>query len=810
MSKISQIKSHRSSIWNRATASLATIALASLSHAAYAQDSTAEEDDSNIIIVTAQKKSENIQTVPIAISAIDSTTLDSKVIDDGVDLSFSIPNLTVDIAGASLRGVGNLAVAASSESGLGYHVNGVYLGSPASEAEYYDLARVEVLRGPQGTLYGRNTTAGVLNVITQKATDELEGYVTAGYGNYNSVKLKAAINLPIADGFATRLAGFYLNRDGYTTNLFNGNNIDSRKMFGLRSSTHLEIGSSTTADLVISYFEEDDSRAPRTKGFCIKSRTLGCSASDTGFETPDSRATIFQTLGAVSGVLNPAADYFAGALNPVDPRVVNQDVDPTYFSKEWNGSLEISHDFGDISVTSLTGYQEIRRDSTHDFDQFAATGRLLRPITFDILGNGNLATTSLIQSARRDQGQSRQYFQELRLASDFSGPFNFMIGGNYYNESGKSSALFTHSTIAARQQQVGLSAAFAGLTIESNPLKTESYGFFGELYFDLSDTTRLTCGLRYSHDKKSILTRQIFFNPKADGSVPDFTAGDFEKGVVTGRIVLDHKFSSDVFGYVSASRGYKAGGINPGGTTGQQTFAPEFLNAFEFGLKGTTSDGTFRANLSAFYYDYNDLQIGRVDVTAATTVNTDATVYGAEAEFTVRPDSRFQVDGSIAFLNTKLKGFQSIDEADPFGVARGTVPVLVGGVPLVTARGVVKNLDGNELPSSPNIKIAIGAQYEIPLGGLTLTPRIDHYQQGGFFGSAFNKPTEDYEGYSQTDIKLLLAPEDKKWELRAYVKNLFNNDDITRVAQQGPTAGRFQTVFYLEPRTYGLEGTFRF
>ena len=794
----------------RAGASLATLALASLSQTAFAQESASDEDDSNIIIVTAQKKSENVQTVPIAISAISSETLDNKVIDDGVDLSFSVPNLTVDIAGASLRGVGNLAVAASSESGLGYHVNGVYLGSPASEAEYYDLARVEVLRGPQGTLYGRNTTAGVLNVITQKATDELEGYVSGGYGNYNSVKLKAAINLPIADGFSTRLAGFYLDRDGYTTNLFNGNNIDGRNMFGLRSSTHLELGSNTTADLVISYFREDDTRAPRTKGFCVKDRVLGCSASETGFETPDSRATIFQTLGAVSGVLNPAADYFAGALNPTDPRLVNQDIDPSYFAEEWNGSLEISHDFGNISLTSLTAYQEIRRDSLYDFDQFAATGTLLRPITFDILDDGNATTTNLIQSARRDRGESRQYFQELRLASDFAGPFNFMVGGNYYNERGTSSAVFTHSTIAARQQQVGLSAEFATLTTESTPLKTESFGFFGEVYFDLSDTTRLTGGVRYSHDKKSILTRQIFFNPKAVGSLPDFTAGDFEKGVVTGRVVLDHKFSPDVFGYASVSRGYKAGGINPGGTTGQQTFAPEFLNAFEVGLKGTTSDGTFRTNLSAFYYDYSDLQIGRVDVTTATTVNTDATVYGAEAEFTVRPDSRFQVDGSIAFLNTKLKGFQSIDEADPFGVAGGTVPVLVGGVPLITARGVVKNLDGNELPSSPNIKIAIGAQYEIPLGGLTLTPRIDHYQQGGFFGSAFNKPTEDYEGYSQTDIKLLLAPEDKKWELRAYAKNLFNNDDITRVAQQGPTAGRFQTVFYLEPRTYGLEGTFRF
>lgn len=148
----------------RITASVTAMALASVSSTAFAQDQDAENADDNVIIVTAQKKSQDIQNVLIAISAFDSGTLENKVVDDAVDLSFSVPNLTVDIFGASLRGVGDLAISATSESGLGYHVNGVYLGSAATEAEYYDLERIEVLRGPQGTLYGRNTTAGVLNV----------------------------------------------------------------------------------------------------------------------------------------------------------------------------------------------------------------------------------------------------------------------------------------------------------------------------------------------------------------------------------------------------------------------------------------------------------------------------------------------------------------------------------------------------------------------------------------------------------------------------------------------------------------------
>lgn len=777
---------------------------------------TDEANAENEIIVTAQKRSERLQDVPLAISAFSGETLDNKAVDDAVDLSFSVPNLTVDAGGASLRGVGNLAISSTSESGLGYHVNGVYIGAAATETEYYDLERIEVLRGPQGTLYGRNTTAGVINIITAKPTDTFEGYVTAAYGNYNSVKLKAALNLPITTGLATRIAGFYLDRNGYTTNVFNGNDVDDRHMFGLRSTTEFDSGD-TRATLVVSYFEEDDRRSNGTKGVCTKDPLTGCSALSAGFETPDSRTTIFNTLGAITGTIatgfGPAArDYFAGAINPTDLRQISQDIDPEYFVREWNASFEFSHDFGDISLTSLTGYQKITRDILNDFDRFVPTLGLLRPITFDAFANGRPITTTNIVSARRDLSHAEQWFQEVRLASDFSGPFNFLLGGNYYDLKSDILVSITHPTLAARQQQRAFSAAFEAFTIESNPTTTKSWGAFGEAYIDLSDRTRVTAGIRYSRDKKFIATRQIFLDPLPDGSVRPFTIGRFKKGVVTGRLVLDHKFADDLLGYVSLSRGYKAGGINPGGAT-VPTFDPEFLNAVEFGLKGTTADGTFLANLSGFYYDYSGLQVGQVGVTSANTVNSDARVFGAEAEFAIRPVRAFQVDGSVSYLNTHIKNFQSGDEGDPNGIAPGTVPVRDPSGNIVRTGGglVLKDLDGNHLPFSPNWKIAIGVQYAVELGGdFTLTPRLDHYQQGRFFGTAFNKPSESFDGYSQTDFKLLLQPSSETWELRGFVKNLFNNDDITRIAQEGPLVGRFRSVQILEPRTYGVEATFRF
>lgn len=792
-------------IQNRLAASIAGIALAGTASAAFAQEQDSQGGDDNVIIVTAQKRSQDIQNVPIAISAFDSGVLEDKVVDDAVDLSFSVPNLTVDQFGASLRGVGDLAISATSESGLGYHVNGVYLGSAAIEAEYYDLERIEILRGPQGTLYGRNTTAGVLNIITQKPTDQFEGYVTAGYGNFNSVKLRGALNVPLNDVLSTRVAGFYLNRDGYSTNIFTGNDVDDRDMFGLRGSVRLDLGD-TRADLVVSYFRENDRRHLRTKVLCTKDAVLGCSPLESDFGTPDSRPTLYNAIGNALGLVAPGVDYFADSVNPADTRLLNEDVDPRYFVEEWQGSLEITHEFGALTLTSLSGYAEIERDSFRDFDRFVPSVNLPIPVTFDLFGDGSAVTTNAIQAGRRDQSEAREYYQELRLASDFDGSFNFLVGGNYYDRLSSGIADFTHVLFAARQQITpGLSTEFDSVTIESMDVKTKSFGIFGEVYFDLSDRTRVTGGLRYSHDDKSILTRQIFFNPQADGSPPDFERGDFERGVFTGRIVVDHRLTEDLLGYASFSRGYKAGGINPGQVdVGVRGFDPEFLNAFEIGFKGGTSDGTFDASVAGFYYDYEGLQLGQTTPTSALTVNSDAKIWGVEAEFVVRPSSRFQVDGSFSYLNTEIVGFESIDETDPFGVAPGTVVVSA------TPAGVIKNADGNPLPFSPEIKISIGAQYEIPVGNWTLTPRIDHYLQSEFVSSAFNKPIDKFDGYSQTDIKFLLSPDGGDWEIRGYVKNLFNNDDITRVLPAGRLVGRFREVVILEPRTYGVEATIRF
>ena len=218
------------------------------------------------VIVTAQKRSESIQDVPIAITAFDEDAMTARQIVGVGDLRFTAPNVNFNkgnftSSNFQIRGVGTNLVAASADAGVGIHVNEVPVFSPRLfETEYYDLAQVAVLRGPQGTLYGRNSTGGAVNMITNTASpDALEGHLEGQYGNYDHKKVVGSVNIPLGDEFAARFAGLWLERDGYTENLYTGNDIDDRDQYSLRASFNWS-AEDTTIDLMMSWFDEESSR----------------------------------------------------------------------------------------------------------------------------------------------------------------------------------------------------------------------------------------------------------------------------------------------------------------------------------------------------------------------------------------------------------------------------------------------------------------------------------------------------------------------------------------------------------------------
>jgi len=763
------------------------------------------------VIVTAQRREESLQDVPMSISAFSGDALNAKLIDDLIDLQFSVPNLLADGLTIAIRGVGQNSNAGTAEGGLGYHVNDVYVNSPLmNSTEYYDIERVEVLRGPQGTLYGRNTTAGVINIHTKAPHDEFGGFFSATAGDYETVKLKGAVNIPINDALRQRFAGLYLTRDGYNKNIYTGNSIDGRDSYELRSSTSYDFTDNLTADLVISYLSEDSDRAGKTKGVCTKNADTGCSPLSAGFETPDVSKSIFQTINQVflgGSVLAPG-DYFANAYNPADYRKINADQEPKYDAEQFGVSLEFNYHRGEYQYTSLTGYYDTDQEIFDDFDRFATDVRLLRPVTYRANAK-EFVTTDVIQSGRRDKSSAQQFTQEFRVASDYDGAFNFLLGVFYFDEKRKGQALITHPTLAAAQQTLGLPEDFEFFNIESDPIKTESYAIFGETYYDISEMTRLTTGLRYTDDKKSIRTRQQFLT----FTNPDWVEAKNDWQETTGKATLEHTLNDTSMVYASIARGYKAGGINPGGPAGGESFDPEYINAFEVGSKNTFLDGTLQANFSAFYYDYKDMQLAQVSETSAITTNGDATVKGAEAEFSFAPSAAWLFDLNLAWLDLSIDDFQSADEGDPNGIAPGTTPALDenGDIRYTPAGLLVKDLDGNVLRNAPEYSVNFGAAYTYDISAsYEITARADYFWQDDYYANEFNKPSDQLDAWEQVDMQLVLRALDSNWQVRAFVKNATDNEDVTRMNQDGPLVGRFRSATVLEPRTYGVEFTMSF
>ena len=237
--------------------------------------SAAERGVIEEIVVTAQKRSESIQEVPIAVSAFDAGALEAYQIDAFSDLQFNVPNVAfskTNFSGSNfqIRGIGTLLVATSADSGVGMHINDVYLNAPLIfETEYYDMAQIEILRGPQGTLFGRNATGGVVNMKTARPEmDELSFDLDAQLGNYDHRKIKGAVNIPISDSIAARFAGIWLDREGYTDNLLTGNDVDGREQWSIRGSIRFEFGDNTRLDLIAHSFEEDSNRSRSQKQLC--------------------------------------------------------------------------------------------------------------------------------------------------------------------------------------------------------------------------------------------------------------------------------------------------------------------------------------------------------------------------------------------------------------------------------------------------------------------------------------------------------------------------------------------------------------
>ncbi|QCB54368.1 TonB-dependent receptor [Sphingopyxis sp. PAMC25046] len=746
------------------------------------------------IVVTAQRQSERLQDVPIAVSAFSTEALEAQQIKTPSDLQLTLPNVTftkTNFTGASftIRGIGDLCVGTTCDSATAIHLNGDPLFSTRLfETEFFDLERVEVLRGPQGTLFGRNATSGVVNVITAKPKlGVFEAAAEAEYGNFDSMKGKAMVNIPLGDSAGIRVAGIYLNRDGYTKNEFLDTRIDDRDLYSVRGSFRWEPTEDTTIDLLASYFREKDKRTRIQKQLCQRDPTgiLGCLNSRLDNEPFNGNATFTAALTsreflAIRGIPQGFAlgslygpDVYANTTIPSDPRTVNTAYTPSYFTSELTLQGQIEHNFGPVSLQVSGQYQKVKLDASQDYNSNVGDRSLYAtglntlaffannpiPLGVDAGGNPILSNTyfgpvaaaiipdgpngQLCTSLAEESGygsfggnkicsdqslqfdRSNQYNSswsvEGILSSDLDGPFNFLVGGIYADYHLTENSYYVNAfpidyltgvlgaftaatnrvpdpnnpgqTIAAPLPPSFLATPF--FRNNTDDLKIRSYGLFGEAYFEFSDRLKLTAGLRYNNDKKSVRARSTlasFLAPHGGtGSAFDSPfVGSFdadpgtpgnqiiqERSVkfnkLTGRAVLDFKITEDNLLYASYSRGYKSGGINPPLQPifeVPESFRPEQVDAFEIGSKNTFGNGALQLNLTAFYYKYKDLQLSKIVARTAVNDNVSADIYGFEAEAIVRPDPDLVVNLGFSYLHSKVTDDKFTSNPRDFGGGR--------------------------------------------------------------------------------------------------------------------------------------------
>ena len=970
-------------------AGASAMALGLVMPAAYAQDADGESTPRTLgtVLVTTQKTEESIQDVPIAVSAFDEESLDKMQLAGGPDLVKSIPNVNFtrgNFTGYNfrIRGIGVDAVSTSSDAGVGVHMNDVPLTSNALfEAEFYDVERVETLRGPQGTLYGRNATGGVVNLITAKPVlEEFQANIRATYGNYNTVKTKGMLNLPLGETAALRLAGSYLSRDGYVDNITTGNDIDDRNLYSIRGSFAWEPTDRFRILLQAEHFEEDDNRLRSGKQYCAKDpietsymgipisafdqiiTSVGCQEADLddpaslgGVNTTGTLAGAFGMLAGLVGTVDPLT---GNAINTdsntngivADLRTIESYFDPTFESEQnffmWKGEFDLTDS---LTMTYIGSYNEYESTSQEDYNEYSAdvnfnvapgafialngdTAPFLAALYPTVFPNGTvmdpqLGPTNAVIAADISGIVSEQTSHELRLQSDFDGPFNFNLGAikvdyeanqgpdlqeSYYvffNSGTGFIQLNNAAAVAAGGSPVFTTAdpADYGATAIDNlngtgrnyfrsitPYKLDSFTVFGEGYFDATADLQLTVGLRYTSDDKEV-GRIPTFLAVPDAARPDPLAyvpvpgasndlgGDGTYNVtfeeVTGRAGFDWSpdlgFTEDTLIYAFYSRGYKGGGINPPQPADTpdafpQFFEPEFIDSYEIGTKNTLADGALQLNATGFMYNYEGYQISQIVNRTSANFNVDAEISGFELEGVWNPTSTLVLNANLGLLDAQVKDTFGVDVLDRTNgrddlVVLKTFPsssnCVVSAVGYATVLGAIQagalapsttlglctgalagseaafglggvtvsytdsngvqrtatafqpfdgdavDLDGNDLPGTPDTTLSFGAEYTWEALGNSdwdLRVRGDYYYQASAYSRVWNTGRDQLDSWDNINLSLGLYNDANGLSIEVFGKNIADDDVITGAYLTDDSSGLFTNVFLNEPATYGV------
>lgn len=573
--------------------------------------------DAGDIIVTAQRRSERLQDIPMAITALGGAALERAPISNISDLQTSIPNVNISLRNGSgvvaIRGIGYDIVTAGADGSVAIHSDGVYQSRPAAGlSSLFDVERIEVARGPQGTLYGRNATGGAINIISRKPTSSLEGYVDFSYGNYNAISVEGAISGPLAgEKLRARIAAKLEDRDGWGTNLFNGKDVDDVKSRSIRAMLDFLPSETVSFLLTGEYFKRDDS------------------------------ANALHFDGCVAPVCNANTAINRGFSIPPNPRDVNQDAQAGYRPEQYGVTLTSKVELPFADLIAISGYRDGKSYFYSDFD----------------------ATAQLGSFATREENY-HTFSQEVQLGRS-GGAIDWILGAYYFDEKNfaRTNAQFPPFLAPA------LSRVFQGGT-----LYTKAFAGFGELSYHITPELTVTAGGRYSSEKKRIEDEYIFTNGPVNTrgrpgqamacvvcvSIPNAVRFN----AFTPKFGAQYKFSPRQMIYVNVQKGFKSGGFAVGAVT--PAFQPETIWSYEAGLKAEWFDRALTTNIAVYHYDYKDLQVGQIVGTVTEIRNAAAAkIDGVEAEVRLAIGDHLTLDGFGSYNHARLSSYTAVNPALP-------------------------------------------------------------------------------------------------------------------------------------------------
>lgn len=734
-----------------------------------AQDAAAPADEASSdvgddeIIVTARRRDERLIDVPVAITAYSGDALTKAGAIDITDVGQTTPNTTLEVSrgtnstlSAFIRGVGQQDPVSGFEQGVGIYLDDVYLNRPqAAVLDIYDVERIEILRGPQGTLYGRNTIGGAVKFISTPPPEEFDAYLEAGLGNFNSGFVRGRIGgALVPDVLRGKIAFSATRRDGFNTNSITGEDDGDLKSFSGRAA--LSYTPTDRVEFLLSIDGKID--RPDTSRSPVR-------------ETP-----ITGTPDGITTVTFPAS---------LDPFAVDVNANGRSDLSAFGISLKSTYELSDaVTLEGITSFR------TLDFGLNLDTDGSPLPI-LDIL---------LLQ-------EQNQFSQELRLLYDNGGRFTFTGGLYYFRDDDTTFSGVDNGAATIFGFPVTL-FGFQSSSLADTVQVTNSYAAFFDATYAFTDRLNFSAGLRYTYEERRSARRfENFFDPTVSviNDTPPFLAGEGVPGTpisgeadfdaLTPKVSLSYKATDDALLYASVSRGFKSGGFDGRANNdfSFQEFDPEFVWSYEGGLKTSWFDGDLIANLAYFYNDYTDVQvtsfgadpISGVFVSLFTNAAA-ARIQGVELELFAKPSDRLSVTGTVGWLDADYREFD----------------ILVGGV--------ATDVSDRALVNSPRWNASLGATYEHPLGnGLIGVAHVDGAYRGETATEITASPELTQGAYGILNAFLAVKTEDERLEFRAGLQNATN--EAIRV--QGFNLSEFPGVqlgFYTAPRTYDFRLIYRY